>query len=158
VNELTIREVEPRDVAGLKDIIIDIGWFKNKGFEEETYLKSIEKMVQWSVEKDDHLILVAEEKEELTGYASVHFMPYLFMGGAEGYVGELFVKTPWRGKGIGGELLRGAVNKSKERGCCRIRLINIRSRESYRRGFYSKQGWQERTDAADFMLRLNESE
>jgi hypothetical protein len=36
-------------------------------------------MVQWSVEKDDHLILVAEEKEELTGYASVHFMPYLFM-------------------------------------------------------------------------------
>jgi hypothetical protein len=35
VNELTIREVEPRDVAGLKDIIIDIGWFKNKGFERK---------------------------------------------------------------------------------------------------------------------------
>ncbi len=78
-------------------------------------------------------------------------------GGAEGYVGELFVKTPWRGKGIGGELLRGAVNESKKRCCCRIRLINIRSRESYRRGFYSKQGWQERNRCADFMLRLNES-
>jgi len=31
MNELTIREVEPRDAAGLKDIIVDIGWFKNKG-------------------------------------------------------------------------------------------------------------------------------
>ena len=158
MNGLRIREVEPRDAAGLKDIIVDIGWFKNKGSEEETYLKSIEKMVQWSVKKDDHLILVAEEGDELTGYASVHFMPYLFMGDAEGYVGELFVKTPWRGKGIGGELLRRAVNESKKRGFCRIKLINIRSKESYRRGFYSKPNWQERTDAADFMLRLNESE
>ncbi len=157
MNGLTIREVEPRDAAGLMDIIVDIGWFKGKGLEEETYLKRIEKMVRWSVEKDDHLILVAEEGDERQD-TPAHFMPYLFMGGAEGYVGELFVKTPyWRGKGIGGELLRRAVNESEKRGCCRIRLINIRSRESYRRGFYSKQGWQERTDAADFMLRLNES-
>jgi GNAT superfamily N-acetyltransferase len=77
------------------------------------------------------------------------------MGKPEGYVGELFVKTAWRGKGFGSELLRRAINEARERGCCRIRLINIRDRESYRRGFYAKQGWQERTDAADFMMKLD---
>ena len=152
---MIIREIRENDAPGLHEVLVDIGWFKTKNVEEEIYLKSVKEMIRWSVERDDHLILISEEGGELTGYTSVHFLPYLFMGKPEGYVGELFVKTAWRGKGFGSELLRRAINEARERGCCCIRLINIRDRESYRRGFYAKQGWQERTDAADFMMKLD---
>jgi hypothetical protein len=54
------------------------------------------------------------------------------MAGAEGYVSELFVREP-------------------ARGCTRLSLINLRQRESYRRQFYVKAGWQERGTAANFI-------
>ena len=36
-------------------------------------------------------------------------------------------------------------------------LINLRKRESYQRQFYAKQGWDERVDAANFILPLGKA-
>jgi len=33
-------------------------------------------------------------------------------------------------------------------------LVNMRHRESYERQFYSKQGWKERAEAANFVYPL----
>lgn len=38
------------------------------------------------------------------------------------------------------------------RGCSRIWLVNNRDRDSYLRGFYARQGWQEQPQAARFVL------
>jgi len=34
-------------------------------------------------------------------------------------------------------------------------LLNMRKRESYQRNFYQKHGWEERPDAANFVLQLD---
>ena len=88
------------------------------------------------------------------GYGSVHWLPYLFLQGPEGYVSELFVRESARGQGIGRELLKVIETEAKARGCVRLSLINLRSRESYTRQFYVKAGWEERPDAANFICRL----
>ncbi len=91
------------------------------------------------------------------GYAAVHWLPYLFMPGPEGFVSELFIDDEARGQGIGTKLLESVKQEAQARGCTRLSLINLRDRESYQRGFYAKLGWQERPDAANFILRLKQS-
>ena len=43
------------------------------------------------------------------------------------------------------------------RGCSRLMLLNLRDRESYKRGFYKEQGWQERPEAINFLLKIEET-
>jgi GNAT superfamily N-acetyltransferase len=73
------------------------------------------------------------------------------MSGPEGYVSELFVRDDARGRGVGRRLLSAIESEARGRGCQRLSLINLRNRESYRRQFYLKAGWSERSDAANFI-------
>jgi GNAT superfamily N-acetyltransferase len=76
------------------------------------------------------------------------------MRGPEGYISELFVRAGARGRGIGGQLLKIVEREAKERDSQRLSLINLRGRESYQRQFYVKAGWQERSEAANFILPI----
>jgi GNAT superfamily N-acetyltransferase len=91
---------------------------------------------------------------KIAGYTSVHWLPYLFMNGPEGYVSELFVRSSGRGQGIGKQLLQAVEAEARARGCSRLSLINLRDRESYLRKFYNKAGWEERSEAANFLFRI----
>ena len=103
-----------------------------------------------------HSTFVAEASGgEITGYGSVHWLPYLFMSGPEGYVSELFVRAPARGHGIGRALLKVIESEARARGCQRLSLTNLRNRESYKRQFYLKAGWHERSEAANFIYLLS---
>ena len=46
---------------------------------------------------------------------------------------------------------------AQKRGCSRLSLVNMRQRESYQRGFYKSRGWQERPEAANFILILGDN-
>jgi hypothetical protein len=52
-------------------------------------------------------------------------------------------------------LLDAIESEARARGCTRLSLINLRQRESYRRQFYVKAGWQERGTAANFIYALS---
>ncbi|MBC8524039.1 MAG: GNAT family N-acetyltransferase [Chlorobium phaeobacteroides] len=84
----------------------------------------------------------------------MQWLPYLVLPAPEGYVSELFVAESWRGQGIGKQLLATAEEEAKTRGCSRLMLCNNRDRDSYRRGFYQKLGWEERASIANFIFRL----
>jgi len=102
-----------------------------------------------------HSIYVAEDSTgQVAGYAAVHWLPYLLLTGPEGYVSELFVRVSEQGRGIGTLLLEEIKKEGKARGCSRLSLLNMRNRESYRRGYYRKVGWEERVNAANFVLLL----
>ena len=58
-------------------------------------------------------------------------------------------------KGVGRKLLDAIATEARTRGCTRLSLINLRNRESYQRQFYIKAGWQERGEAANFVLQLS---
>jgi GNAT superfamily N-acetyltransferase len=104
---------------------------------------------------DSHSIHLAEDAGgAILGYTNVHWLPYLFLAGPEGYVSELFVAESARGRGIGTQLLEAVKAEGKARNCARLSLLNMRGRESYQRAFYAKDGWQERDDAANFVFDL----
>jgi GNAT superfamily N-acetyltransferase len=151
-----IREVSAQDAPQLAELLREIGWFES--FKNEPF-EAVSRQVRLHIEQcladNSHSIFVAEPRDgEIVGYGSVHWLPYLFFKGPEGYVSELFVRESARGQGVGGELLRIIETEARARGCARLSLINLRNRESYMRQFYIKAGWEERPEAANFVYRM----
>lgn len=150
-----IRKALPSDAQAITDILRSIGWFEQVNSTADDILNErIGKNVDLSHSDQSHSIYVAEEDGNVVGYAAVHWLPYLFFAGAEGYVSELFIHETARGKGIGTQLLAAVKEEAGERGCARLMLINSRDRESYMRKFYEKQGWKERAEMANFVYVL----
>lgn len=151
-----IRNAQQQDAAGIADVLRDVGWFGHIDAEEpEATITRIEKHLALCLADDSHSIYVAESEGMIVGYAAVHWLPYLMMTGPEGFISELFIAQAARGQGIGAQLLKTVEQEARSRGCSRLGLINSRTRESYTRDFYRKQGWTEREAMVNFVLPLN---
>jgi GNAT superfamily N-acetyltransferase len=151
-----IRRVVHEDALALTELLFDIGWFAALNDRPTEAAKTqVELRIEQCLADNSHSIYVAEfSAGQIVGYSSVHWLPYLFMTGPEGYVSELFVRSRARDQGIGKELLQAVEAEARARGCSRLSLINLRTRESYLRRFYIKAGWEERADAANFLYRI----
>lgn len=152
-----IRKAKAEDAPQLAALLRDIGWFES--FKSEPIAMATRRVrlhIEQCLADDSHSTFVAEAPDgTIVGYGSVHWLPYLFLQGREGYVSELFVRESARGQGVGRELLQNIEADARTRGCARLSLINLRSRESYMRQFYVKAGWEERPDAANFIYRIS---
>jgi GNAT superfamily N-acetyltransferase len=152
-----IRKAKVDDARQLALLLREIGWFEtfNHGA-IDTLAEQVKARLEQCLMDDSHLVLVAENADgKIAAYISAHWLPYLFMSGSEGYVSELFVGATARGRGVGRELLAAIEKEARARGCQRLSLTNLRSRESYKRQFYLKSGWQERGEAANFIRLLS---
>lgn len=152
---IQIRPATAEDVPSIAAILKV--WFARLAAEPDDALKErILRHLQLSCADDSHSVYVAEDTAGVVvGYGAVHWLPYLILAGPEGYVSELFVHPEAQGQGVGTQLLETIKQEGLKRGCARLMLLNIRSRESYQRGFYTKNGWEERPDAANFVYRLH---
>jgi GNAT superfamily N-acetyltransferase len=152
-----IRKATVGDARELALLLRGIGWFDAfNGGELNMLTEQVRARLEQCLVDDSHLVLVAEDTDgKIAAYGSVHWLPYLFMRGPEGYVSELFVSAAVRGRGIGRELLGAVEKEARARGCQRLSLTNLRNRESYQRQFYSKAGWRERSEAANFIYPLS---
>jgi GNAT superfamily N-acetyltransferase len=151
-----IREANAQDAQSLAELLKDIGLFESfKNEPLEVTSQRVRAHVEQCRADESHSIFVATSSEgKIVGYGSVHWLPYLFLQGPEGYISELFVRESARGQGIGRELLKTIETEAKAHGCVRLSLINLRNRESYMRQFYVKAGWEERPEAANFVYRI----
>ncbi|MFZ6027018.1 MAG: GNAT family N-acetyltransferase [Chloroflexota bacterium] len=154
--ESTIRQAVAGDAPALAALIRDLEMFTSIEAESrETTCERVTRHLALCLADDSHTVYVAEDGGgQIAGYVSVHWLPYLILAGPEGYVSELFIAGHARGRGIGAKLLDAAEDEARRRGCARLMLLNMRQRESYRRGFYAKHGWEERPDAANFIRKL----
>ena len=153
---MKIRKSTSQDAPELAVLLKEIGWFdlfKSEPLEETR--RRVRSHIEQCLADNSHSLFVAEASDgSIVGYGSVHWLPYLFMRGPEGFVSELFVRESARGQGVGKELLQAIETEARARGCARLSLINLRSRESYQRQFYIKAGWEERSEAANFIYRI----
>lgn len=153
MDAIRIRALQPEDLPALARLLasLDLGlWAEGRDpAEVERALSS-----RLQARTGTTTIRVAEAEGKLVGYASAHWLPNLILAGPEGYVSELFVAPENRGWGVGGALLDSLEAEARARGCVRLSLLNLRERESYRRGFYLKRGWTERADAANLIKGL----
>lgn len=152
----TIRSAKFSDCASLADLLRQVGWFefiKSKSPEEAT--EHIQAHLAECLADESHSVYVGVDGTgEVLGYVSVHWLAYLFMPGPEGFISELFLRPSARGQGLGAELLETVKTEGIERGAHRLSLLNNRTRESYERGFYQKQGWEERPVMSNFVYLL----
>ena len=154
--KVTIRPALPDDAPFIARILRSLGWFDcaRKETQEQTQAR-VRRHIGLCNADNSHSVYVAENAAgAVVGYVSVHWLPYLFLPGPEGYLSELFVDEQYRGRGIGKVLLKSVIQEAKRRSCARLILITSRERESYRREFYAKAGWVERERMANFIINL----
>jgi GNAT superfamily N-acetyltransferase len=153
---IQIRNVNPQDAPQLAVLLKEIGWFelfKNGTIKEAS--QKVKAHIEQCLADKSHSTFVAETSDgAIIGYGSAHWLPYLSLRGPEGFVSELFVRESARGQGVGRRLLRAIETEARGRGCARLSLINLRNRESYQRRFYARSGWQERSEAANFIYLI----
>jgi GNAT superfamily N-acetyltransferase len=87
--------------------------------------------------------MIAEQGALVAGHAMFSSQP-----GAQGsaHLWQLFVRPPWWGSGVAGDLLRQAVAAAHDQGYRRMRLITprdqARARAFYEREGFSHTGWE----------------
>jgi GNAT superfamily N-acetyltransferase len=155
---MNIRLVQGTDALAISQILRGLGFFAYLNAETEAATaQRVAKHIALCQQDDSHTVFVAENDQGVVvGYIALHWLPYLMLKAPEGYVSELFIAKTESGQGIGSQLLAHAVAEARKRGCARLCLRNLRTRESYQRGFYKKQGWVERDEVAHFALQLIE--
>ncbi len=154
--EIAIRPAVKTDAPAIAHILRSTGWFEPINAEpvQET-LNRMDRHLKLCLADNSHSIYLAEDPQGgVVGYVSAHWLPYFFLSGPEGFVSELFIEEAYRGQGIGKRLIQEVVREARERVCSRLMLVTSRSREAYQREFYKKDGWQERDDIANFVLKL----
>jgi len=154
--DVHVRKAETEDAPAIAELLRSLGLFAHLAAEAPAItLERVTRHLAMCNADHSHSVFIARNLDgELVGYGAVHWLPYLILTGPEGYVSELFVAESCRGQGVGSQLLKVMQAGAREHGCSRLMLINIRQRESYRRQFYLKQGWEERAEAANFIYRL----
>lgn len=153
---ITIRKATVKDAKGIAELLkkADMSVYTTHTPYNMT-ADNIAKHINLCHAGESHTVYVAENADGgIVGYLGAHWLPYLFLDGPEGYLSELFIDESYRGNAIGTKLLETAKEEAKKRGCSRLLLLNSRSRESYRRSFYRKKGWEEREEAANFVYNL----
>jgi ribosomal protein S18 acetylase RimI-like enzyme len=97
----------------------------------------------------DGIVLVAEEKGHIVGFASGRIETRLerdrlaVIDFRNGVVLELYVSPPWRRRGLGSELLAMLDEHFRARGC-QACMIEVFAPNGGARDFYSRLGYEER--------------
>ncbi|WP_417900953.1 GNAT family N-acetyltransferase [Bacillus haimaensis] len=87
-------------------------------------------------------LIVACHNNEIIGVQQITFTPYLtHQGGWRATVEGVRTLSTERGKGIGSELIRYAIQRAKERGCHLIQLTTDKQRDDALR-FYERLGFE----------------
>jgi GNAT superfamily N-acetyltransferase len=150
--KLNIRLANINDARMIAELLTNIDDYKTWN---ELGVDEMEKTVRQSLEQahSERLLFVAEIDNRVIGYAAVYWLHQMFST-REGYVSELFIRSDASGHGAGTALLDAITAEAIARGCYRLTLINLRDRESYRRGFYASRGWEEKTNTVRFAFDL----
>jgi predicted N-acetyltransferase YhbS len=149
--KVKIRPLRAGDLEAVMQLHRELGWnpaFKADGSTLRGRLTAL-------FAEENALLLVAESGGEVVGYVHGEIVTYLLFAGSEMLVSELFVRQKARAKGVGSALLSAIEAEAVKHKCFRISVLNSRERESYKRGFYPRLGYEERSQVANFTKRLD---
>jgi len=156
---LKIRKVTSGDASSMAEILREIGWSeKRNSMPLDEVSGPIRELIDHALsDPDGHTIYVAvNEDDKAVGFTNVHWVPFVMLGGIEGYVSDVFVSPTASGMGAGKQLIEAVMDEGKERDAYRLMLTNGKEKPSYERGFYSKAGWTERPKVANFVYYYKE--
>lgn len=149
--KIKIRPLRQNDIDAIMGLHRELGW--NPAFKADG--STLRQRLQALITEENVLLLVAEIDSEVVGYIHGQTITYLLFAGSEMMISEVFVTAANRDKGVGKALMMSIEAEAAQRKCFRISVMNGRERESYKRGFYPSQGYEERMQTAIFSKRLD---
>ncbi|KZB81535.1 GNAT family N-acetyltransferase [Amycolatopsis regifaucium] len=136
---MIIRPARRDDVAAIVEMLADdqIGATRDSTDDLTPYLKAFEE-----IDADPaQLLIVADDAGETVGTLQLSIIPGLARKGAlRGQIEAVRVRASHRGSGLGGELMRWAIDESRRRGCALVQLTSDVKREDAHR-FYERLGF-----------------
>ncbi len=156
---MKIRKANIGDADEMAGILREIGWSERRNsMPIEEVSAPIKELIDHALnDPDGHTIYVAvNDDNKAIGFTNVHWVPFVMLGGIEGYVSDVFVSPGASGLGAGRKLIDAVMEEGRERDAYRLMLTNGREKPSYQRGFYSKAGWTERPKVANFVYYYKE--
>ena len=138
MKQVGVRRQRREDVDAVVDLfvaVVDEGrWLGtqppvDRDAQRERFLRSIE-------ESSEHTSLVALVDDELVGHVHVELTPYKVAG-----LG-MMVDARWRGLGVGGALVRGAIDAARDLGAHKIAL-QVWPHNDVARRLYLRNGFVE---------------
>lgn len=98
------------------------------------------------------VFLGVNEDGKPIGLINLHYLPALRLKGYQVSIEELVVHPDFRGQAVGKKLLDFARKYAEEKGAVRLEVTISNKRESYKRKFYTKNGFE---DAGSSVYRIN---
>jgi len=153
LSEINIIEANEEDIPEIielwKELIdyhkdIDL-FFKRR---EDAHL-NYESFISELMRSEDTKIFVAKEENIVVGYvlAKIDFYPPVYLYERHGEIYDLIVKSTYRGRGIGSDLLSKAIEWFNSLGLERVE-VNLVTQNKVASTFYLKHGFK------DYMQKL----
>ncbi|MBB5775296.1 GNAT family N-acetyltransferase [Nonomuraea jabiensis] len=137
--EVLFREARKEDVPAIVAMLADdhLGATREGDPGDERYLAAFERI---DANPYDELI-VAEQDGEVVGTMQLTYLAGLSRLGAERcQIEAVRVAATARGRGLGGRMIKWAVDRARERGCAMVQLTSDKSRTDAHR-FYDNLGF-----------------
>ena len=137
---MNIRKATKQDIPSLNKLVNSAyrGDSSKAGWTTEADLldgiRTSEASLTEMIDRNDAVILLAEEKDQLKGCV------YLEQQDDALYLGMLTVNPQLQGQGIGANLMRAAEQRAKNIGCKKIRMTVITTRKELI-AYYERKGY-----------------
>jgi len=139
---VSLRKARKADVPALVALLAadQLGTTRD-GVRDESDLAAYEQAFAAIDADPAHILLVAESAEGVVGTMQLSFLPGLARRGAlRAQIEAVRVAESERGSGLGGAMMRWAIDESRRRGCALVQLTSDKSRVDAHR-FYERLGF-----------------
>lgn len=140
--KVTFRIATEQELGRIVEMLADDVLGNNREKYEQPLPDSYIKAFQAISKDPNNELIVAILENEIIGVLQITFTPYItHQGGWRATIEGVRTSSSERGKGIGSELIRWAIQRAKERGCHMIQLTTDKKREDALR-FYTRLGFE----------------
>ncbi len=140
---MTIRQARREELPQILAFIVELAEYENL---EQEVVATLETMDRWLFEEKKATVLFCCEDGKPVGFA-LYFYNYSTWEGRCGlYIEDLFIQSPFRGKGYGKALIEHVASLAVQEGCARVEWVcldwNEMSIDFYKSlGAVSMDGW-----------------
>ncbi|WP_067504728.1 GNAT family N-acetyltransferase [Actinoplanes sp. TFC3] len=144
MSEPTFRIAKRPDVPILLDLLADDDITRSRGLRATESTDAACWAAFEAIDADPrNELIVMEFDGEIAGTCQLTFIPGLSRGGAERMTIEAVrTRSDLRGRGLGGKLIRWALDRARERGCAMAQLTTDKRRGDAHR-FYAALGFEQ---------------
>ena len=104
-----------------------------------SYIKAFKAITS---DPNNELVVACDENEVIVGVQQITFTPYItHQGGLRATIEGVRTSASVRGKGVGTELIKWAIQRAEERGCHLVQLTTDKKRPDALR-FYERLGFK----------------